>query len=153
MIAGIALLATLSELRRARKDRWDERTSEIESVAVITKVIHRPIETEADGQLSRWKYKFVVDNPGRLPISNVKISIDFQVEVQRLHYNGSRDEPTRTLDMIAPVVAAHAQHEWLRTVLVSHEDRHLLRDTVATVMFETTDRGKHVNHWPRRLKT
>ncbi|NHA70115.1 hypothetical protein [Phycicoccus flavus] len=149
VIAGIALIATLSELRRARRDRSDERTAEIDSVAVITRVVHRPVDAETNGRFSRWKYEFVVDNPGRLPISNVEVTIAFEVDVQRVHYDGSHEDPTRALEMIVPVIGAHARHNWIRTVLIPHTDRHQLRETVATVTFETLDRGAHTNRWPR----
>jgi hypothetical protein len=53
----------------------------------------------------RWVYEFIADNLGQLPIGDALITISFTPDVERLHYDGSIDKPTRTLIMATPVLA------------------------------------------------
>jgi hypothetical protein len=72
----------------------------------------------------------------------------FSFPVTREHVDQSREAPTEVLELGVPVIPARGSKEWTRTVLVDHERRSELKDTVATVTFTTPDAGIVTTQWP-----
>jgi hypothetical protein len=144
-----AFSAAAYQLRRTRSEARELRQMELNSVAVVTEVVQRPARADRHDGRSTWTYRFSVDNPGRLPIVDVQVQIDFAIPVRRLHYNGVEDEPSITLEMGVPVIASHGNASWERTLTIDHESRQALRDTRGTVTFSLVSGGQRTNRWPR----
>jgi hypothetical protein len=89
-----------------------------------------------------------VHNPGRFPITSIDVRIDFTLKQQRLHHNRALDEPSKQLEMIAPVIPANMQKSWTRRIIIDHAEREKLRDTVASVSFDVPDAGRWTTKWP-----
>jgi hypothetical protein len=137
------------ELRLLRKSNLAARQAEIEGVALETTVRVRPNSADFDGKRAVWKYVFSVHNPGRLPITHVKLQIRFPLPVQRLLWDGTVEEKTQVLEKTIPVVPAHGVQSWKRTVLIPYQEHSDLRDTVGTVTYTALDAGRVQTAWPR----
>jgi hypothetical protein len=148
LAAAGAFSAAAYQLSQTRRDALDQRAAEIASVSLDTNVVHRPVKADEMGQ-SRWDYRFIVGNPGRLPISAVELVIKFTTPVSRMHHDRSLEPETYQLDMYVPVIPAGQEKSWNRTVLLLDHDRHEdLRNTVAEVTFSTPDAGRITTTWP-----
>lgn len=148
-VAGAVAAAVAAwQLWRIRVDALDTRAAEIESVALITKVVARPTGASNRAGNGVWEYNYRVHNPGRLPISNVRATITFPCDVQRQHYDGTLDGPTRTLHLHTPVIAPGGSDIRTRRLLIEEDSRPLLNSTTAAVTFHTPDAGEHTTHWP-----
>ncbi len=148
-VAGAVAAAVAAwQLWRIRVDAFDTRAAEIASVALITTVLVRPTEEDSRAGRGVWIYEYAVHNPGRLPISDVCATITLPCDVQRQHYDGTVDAPTRTVDIRTPVVTPGGSHIRRRTLLIDNENRSSLRETRAAVTFHTPDAGEHTTHWP-----
>lgn len=143
-----ALAAATFQIRGLRKDARATRAGEIRGVALETVVKTRPIKAETSDGRSTWEYLFTVHNPGRFPITEIEVHIEFAVPVQRVHYDGSRDTVTRELTFSIPVVPARGHYSRRRAVLVDHDERTKLRQTQSTVRFTTPDAGRLSTTWP-----
>ena len=148
-VAGaVAAVVAAWQLWRIRVDAFDTRAAEIESVALVTTVLIRPTEEDSRAGRGVWTYEYAVHNPGRLPISDVCATITFPCDVQRKHYDGTVDAPTRTVNIRTPVIIPGGSHIRSRTLLIDNENRSSVRDTRAAVTFRTPDAGEHTTHWP-----
>lgn len=148
-VAGAVAAALAAwQLWRIRVEAFDTRAAEIASVAIVTTVVGRP--TEASNRAGRgvWVYEFSVHNPGRLPISDVRATITFPCDVQRQHYDGTLEAPTRALHLRTPVIAPGGGHIRRRSLLIDEDNRSRLDSTSAAVTFHTPDGGAHTTHWP-----
>jgi len=143
-----ALVAAGVQIRGLRRDARDGRVGEILGVAVDTDVVHRPVKADQPGGRSMWEYRFSVHNPGRFPITNLDVRIEFTSDQQRMHYDGSLDAPSRLLEMGAPVIPARSTKAWTRRIVIDHSDHKKLRGTVASVAFMTPDAGAWKTKWP-----
>ena len=148
-VAG-AVAATVAawQLWRIRVDALDTRAAEIASVAAVTTVVARPTEKVSRGGRGIWTYQYTVHNPGRLPVSDVSATITFPCDVQRQHYDGTVDAPTRTVNIRTPVIAPGGSHIRRRRFSIDNESRVELGNTSAAVTFHTPDAGEHTTHWP-----
>jgi hypothetical protein len=89
----VALEFAGSELRRSRAHDRRKRRVEIEGVAVSWVPTEVPRAAQ-DGQgIAGWVYQFTACNRGPLPISDVRVEIQLALKVQRVHYDGHRNEP------------------------------------------------------------
>jgi hypothetical protein len=153
-VAGAVAAAVAAwQLWRIRVDALDSRAAEIASVALVTTVVERPTNGDVCAGRGAWVYEYRVHNPGRLPISDVRATITFPCEVQRLRYDGTLDTPTRKLELRTHVVAPGESHGRRRTLLIDENDWSRLSDTRAVVTFHTPDAGEHTTHWPARRTT
>jgi len=107
---------------------------------------------EGDAQeRGRWVYEFTASNPGQLPISDVVIEISFTLGIERLHYEGSIDKPTKTLSLTTPVIAGGKDRTWQRTLLMNFKGGHAaLENTSAVISFDDAEGARHQNKWPKR---
>jgi len=71
--AAGGFLAAAYQLWGLGQDALNDRAAEILGVAVVTDVVFRPRKPDVGDSCSRWKYGFVVHNPGRLPITDVSV--------------------------------------------------------------------------------
>jgi hypothetical protein len=148
-VAGaVAAIAAAWQLWRIRVDALDTRAAEIDSVTLSTKVVERPTEASIRVGHGVWVYQYEVYNPGRLPITDVCATIAFPCDVQRLHYDGSLDEPTRSLRLHIPVIGPGGSAVHIRKLIIDEDDRALLESTTAEVVFQTPDAGEHATRWP-----
>lgn len=143
-----ALVAAVIQIRGLRRDAIDGRAGEILGVAVETEVVHRPVGADRPGGRSLWEYRFTVHNPGRFPITMVAVRVNFTIDQQRLHYEGSLDSPANHLQMNTPVVPAGGSKEWTRRIIIDHANHKRLRETVSTVEFVAPDAGRCKTTWP-----
>jgi hypothetical protein len=141
------------ELQRSRAQDRRRRQVETEGVAVSWRPSRNPQgprEGDAQGR-GRWVYEITAHNPGQLPISDVVIKICFALDIERLHYDGSIDKPTRILIMTAPVLAGGKERTWNRTLLMTFAgSRTALEETTAVISFDDPEGTRHHNNWPKR---
>lgn len=149
----VALVFAGLELQRSRAQDRRRRQVETDGVAVSWRPSRNPQgprEGDAQGR-GRWVYEFTAYNPGQLPISDVVIKISFTLDVERLHYDGTVDKPTRTLILTTPVLAGGKDRAWNRTLLMNYKDgRAALENTTAIICFDDAEGARHENKWPRR---
>lgn len=96
-----------------------------------------PMEGDAQGH-GRWVYEFTADNPGQLPIGDVLITISFTLDVERFHYDGSIDKPTRALILATPVLAGGKERTWDRILLMNFKGGHAALENTCAVICLTT---------------
>lgn len=150
----VALLFAGLELRRSRKDDQRRRRVEIEGVAVSWVPVEVPrTAQDADGQAS-WVYAVTAYNPGSLPISDVRVEIQFALKVRRVHYDGHLDDPVDRILLDTPVIIGGGERAWRRRLLLNYaEGVDTLPRTQATISFINPDDPcrKQQNFWPKRL--
>ncbi|MGI8448224.1 MAG: hypothetical protein ACR2MP_13790 [Streptosporangiaceae bacterium] len=150
----VALVFAGFELRRSRTHDQRKRRIEIEGVAVSWVPIEVPRTAQDEQGIASWVYQFTACNPGPLPISDVRVEIHFALKVQRVHYDGHRDDPADHLVLVTPVLAGGGERTWRRRLLMSFADsRGALPMTQAEISFiDPDDMGKRQrNHWPKNL--
>ncbi len=147
-----AFLAAAFQLWGLRRDALTARAAELDGVAVETDIVVRPITADAGHGLGKWVYRFVVHNPGRLPISAVVVVVRFPLPVKRLHFDGTLDDAVMHLEMNVPVISAGRSNPWDRTVLVEHAHHGQLRGTKASVTFTAPDAGRLMTTWPAEAR-
>src|SRR5215210_5504028 len=74
------------QLRSSRRAESAARQAEIQGVAVAWRALIVPRVASSDGS-GTWIYEITMNNPGRLPISNVEIDLTFPMHVSRHHYD------------------------------------------------------------------
>ncbi len=147
-----AVLATAFagvEVRRSTMERQDARAAERNGVAVAWAPAIRPNHSDQDGRAT-WVYEIVVQNPGHLPVRDVRVTVVFGVEVRRLHYDGALDEPSSTMHLTTPVVLGGGTRTWRRTVTLPFDDRDQLTSTTASVSFTPADSPRQTNYMDGR---
>lgn len=151
-IAGaVAAIVAAWQLWRIRIDALDTRAAEIDSVSLTTKVLERPTEASSRAGRGVWVYQYEVHNPGRLPITNVRTTIVFPCDVQRLHYDATLDEPTRSLHLRTPVIGPRGGDMHIRKLIISEDNRAFLERTSAVVVFQTPVSTRQTGR-PRRRR-
>jgi len=96
--------------------------------------------------------EFTAYNPGQLPVSDVRVAVQFALDVERVHYDGHVDHPTRTIVLETPVLAGGKERTWRRTLRMNYAASHAaLRETTAVVSFVDLEnpRTRHRNTWPK----
>ena len=149
----VALVFAGLELQRSRAHDRYRRQVEIEGVAVSwspSRNPQGPREGDAQGR-GRWVYDITAYNPGQLPISNIEVKVFFVLDVQRLHYQGTIDDPVRTLILRTPVLAGGKDFTWHRTLLIKFAGAHAaLKETTAVISFYDPEGTCRHNSWPKR---
>jgi hypothetical protein len=106
---------------------------EIEGVAVSWSPPEVPRGPQDSEGGSRWVLEFTAYNPGQLPVSDVRVAVQFALDVERVHYDGHLDPQTRTMP---PVLAGGKERTWRRTLRMNYAASHAaLRETTAVVSF------------------
>ena len=146
--AALGTVAATWQIWRVQIDALDTRAAEIASVALVTTLVERPTEASNRAGRGLWVYRFEVHNPGRLPISDVRATVTFPFDVERQHYDGTLDKPTRTLDLRTPVIAPGGTHTRHRSLLIGEDNRPRADNTKAAITFRTPDAGEHTTYWP-----
>lgn len=137
--------------RRADAER--ERRLSTEGVAAQWRAPVTPHSAEAPDGKAVWRYKFEVQNPGRLPITGVRLEMAFPVEVQRLRREAPPGDETRVLIMTTPVIVGGGTRVWERTLRISYDEARLkLRETTAQVSFLDADGVICHTSWPKQLE-
>ncbi|WP_337060380.1 hypothetical protein [Kineococcus sp. G2] len=151
--AGAAVLAAGAaawQLRQLRRDALEARAAEIASVSVATTVIFKPRDAEVREGRADWTYGYTINNPGRLPVSDVDVTIQYGCEVRRRR-GREYDPPTSTLYLTASVVPPHSSHPSRERILsVAKEDWSRLSEATITVSFIAPDVGRCTTTWPAR---
>jgi hypothetical protein len=93
------------ELRQSRARDRRNRQVEIEGVAVSWSPPEVPRGPQDPEGRSRWILEFTAYSPGQLPVSDVRVEVHFALDVERVHYDGHIDPPTRTMVLETPVLA------------------------------------------------
>lgn len=132
------------ELRLSTRDRRETRAAEIDGVAVAWHPTVRPNHPEHD-DTGTWTYEIVAQNPGRLPIRAVEVTLHFPDQFQRRHYDGAL-ESVKDLVCVEPVILAGARRTWHRTLVLPFTQGELLRLTTASIAFTTATGDRHLNH-------
>jgi hypothetical protein len=149
----VALVFAGVELRRSRSQDRRRLQIETEGVAVSWRPSRNPqgpLENDAQ-ERGRWVYEFIAYNPGQFPISDIVIKIVFALDVQRLHYDGTSDEPNRTIILNTPVLAGGKDRTWERTLLMDFRSGHAaLKETSAVISFDDPEGIRRTNNWPKR---
>ena len=96
--AGAFIFAGVQLFLIRRQDRKD-REVEISGVSVSWRA-PRPETGKLKDETTRdwWRFSFLAQNPGRLPIRNIKVRVEFPVTFQRIRYNDFIEKPTNVLD-------------------------------------------------------
>jgi|KBSSwiStaDraftv2_1062776.scaffolds.fasta_scaffold03029_9 hypothetical protein len=153
-VSGVATVGAVVfaglQVRLVRREQEHERALELRSVTLAWQPTSVETEGHAD-ELGRAKsvYEFVVHNPGRLAITDISVLVTFPCDVERTHYDGSADGPTRTLVLETPVVAGGSSRSWRRGIRLLVRDREVLRQTTAVLTFLDLDKQRHESHWGR----
>ncbi len=149
----VALVFAGLEFQRSRAQDRRRRQVETEGVAVSwspSRNPQGPLERDAQGR-GRWVYEFTAYNPGQLPVSDVVITVSLTLDVERLHYEGSIDKPTKTLILTTPVLAGGKDRTWHRTLLMNFKGCHAaLENTSAVICFDDAEGARQQNKWPKR---
>lgn len=136
------------ELRLSTRDRREARAAEIDGVAVAWHPTVRPNHPDPEGNAA-WTYEVVAQNPGRLPIRAVEVTLHLAGQFQRLHYDGAL-QPVTELVLVEPVILASSRRTWRRTLVLPFDQGHLLSQTTASIAFTPATGGRHVNHMDGR---
>lgn len=150
----LALVFAGLELRRSRAHDRRKRRIEVEGVAVSWIPTEVPRTAQDEEGLASWVYKFTACNPGSLPISDVRVEIVFALKVQRVQFDGHRDDPVDRLVMVTPVLAGGGERDWRRRLLLNFaESKDALPRTRAVISFiDPDDPGRRqYNYWPKHL--
>jgi hypothetical protein len=148
----VALVFAGLELRQSRARDRRNRQAEIEGVAVSWSPPEVPRGPQDPEGRSRWILEFTAYNPGQLPVSDVRVEVHFALDVERVHYDGHADPPTRTMVLETPVLAGGKERTWRRTLRMNYAASHAaLRETTAVVSFVDLEdpRTRHQNIWPK----
>ena len=148
----VALVFAGLELRQSRARDRRNRQVEIEGVAVSWRPPEVPRGPQDPEGRSRWVLEFTAYNPGQLPVSDVQIAVRFALDVERVHYDGHVDQPTRTMVLETPVLAGGRERTWRRTLRMNYAASHAaLRETTAIISFVDLEdpRTRHQNTWPK----
>jgi hypothetical protein len=148
----VALVFAGLELRRSRAHDRRKRRVEIEGVAVSWVPSEVPRTAQDEEGLASWVYRFTACNPGQLPISDVRVEILFGLKVQRVQYDGHRDDPVDRQVMETPVLAGGGERTWRRRLLMNFaESQDALPRTRAVISFTDPDdpSGRQYNYWPK----
>jgi hypothetical protein len=148
----VALVFAGIELLRSRRRDQRRRRVELEGVAVSWRPPQVPRGPQEARERGLWVYDFTAYNPGQLPISDVRVEVTFALDVERLHYDGHPEEPTRTLILETPVLAGGKERTWHRRLLMNYEDAHAaLPKTSAVISFINPEdpSKRQENRWPK----
>lgn len=161
MAALVAVLVGGSQLLQLKRQMEDaRRQAEVrerryrqlsrDGVSVTWSPIERPRAADGDDRGAVWRYQVVVQNPGRLPITDVNVRLDFPCDVQRLHYDGLLDKPaTRVVELGVPVIAGGDRRVWTRSLRMPFDCRDKLRGIKASVSFYDEEGEPRTNVWPK----
>lgn len=150
----VALVFAGLELRRSRLEDQRRRRVEIEGVAVSWVPDRAPRAPQDAQGRATWVYKFTAFNPGSLPVSDVRVEVQFGVNVQRLRYDGYCDEPADKIRLGTPVIAGGGERAWTRSLVMDYaEGAAALPSTQAVISFtDPDDPGRtQRNTWPKRV--
>jgi len=149
----VAALATAAaggfagwQILMLRQDRKATVQMERDGVAVTWVQAVRPHVADQDG-FATWVFEITVHNPGRMPIRNVEVDMDFPRAVRRVHGDKQVDEPTDHLDLGLPVMAGISSKTWRRTLRLLFDESQSLRGITARVSFVDLEGHQHSNRW------
>lgn len=90
--AGVGLWFAGGQLKIVRRQHdYDLRVAN-DGVAVSWRALEAPHSARPDGT-AQWLYEIGVQNPGRLPIQNIKVQVVFPCEVIRIRSTGPPTDP------------------------------------------------------------
>jgi hypothetical protein len=140
--AGIQLLAF-------RRDAAHQDQVELKGVAVSWRAKEVPTGPDLDGT-STALYTFTVHNPGRMPITEVEVSITAPCELLRVHFDGSTEHLGEGFDLDTPVIAGGDKQSWDRRLRLRYDERQGMRELAAKIKFVSLKSGEtHTNIWGR----
>lgn len=151
LVAAFGAVAAIAwavlEFRRRRTADLDARAAELLGVALTYQVL-KPRDNEVVDGKGRFTYAFTLNNPGRLPISLVRVSIQYPGPIQRVHSNGLVDPAASDYEMYVAAVAPYGQHPWRRSFDVPRDLWDSMRTTKAVIQFTSPDAGQCSTTWP-----
>lgn len=154
VLAAVATVAAVAwagyEFHRTRLAELDARVAEIEAVTMEIAELIKPNPSEVHEALGVFVYTFELQNPGRLPLTDVSVHLKYPGPVQRMHSDAAktRGESKDVHEMYTPSVAAHGTHRWRRQLVVPEKFHDQMRKTTAEIGFTTADAGAIVVNWP-----
>lgn len=145
-IATIAAVAFAGwQLLMFRRDQAAQAAAELKGVAVSWYPKIKPHKPETDGWAT-WVFDVSAHNPGRLPISDVEVDLEFPREFRRVRYDRSVDDPASLLNVGMAVLVGGESKVWERTLRMPF-DGPSLRGVRATIQFTGIDGIRHTNTW------
>ena len=102
LIAVVGLFFTGAQLLVMNRAAAMERRVAREGVVVSWEPVEAPRAAEPDGT-GVWEYEIQVQNPGALPVDNLRVDWHFRLPVQRRR-QGHLDPPTTHLELVQPVL-------------------------------------------------
>lgn len=138
------------EVLRLVKEGRERARREIAGVSVTWETLESPTGPDSRGR-ARWRYKYVITNPGGMPIDNVECSVEFPLDVRRVRFNGEVEPPSRSMTLQQPVIVGGGQRTWTRTLELDFAERAGLGNVSARVTFRDIAREQHTNVWPRMV--
>ncbi len=129
----VALIYVAIQVKDLRVERRLEQTVELDGVAVLWQARSVPRSPDEDGW-STADYTFLAYNPGRLPITDVVVTVEVPCEVRRVHHDGLVDALTRQFTLTTPVIrGAGGEREWRRALSVRWDETTQMRDGQPTI--------------------
>ncbi len=144
--AGAALAALvfgLVSVLQVQRGRREERDFARDGVAAMWQAseVSGP---DVDGK-STSRYVFTVVNPGRSPIRDVFVEVDFQIPVSRVRDGQAADPADRRWELVTPVIGGGAERVWERRLEMAWADRERLHEMTAVVHFHDSSGISHNN--------
>jgi hypothetical protein len=152
-VSGVATAIAVGfagiQLRSFRRDAKHQERVELDGVAVSWRAREVPTKPDPDGT-STALYTFTVHNPGRLPITDVNVTVTVPCDVARVHFDGSIEPPSREFRLDTPVIAGGDKQAWDRRLRLRYDERQSMRDLKAHIKFWSVKSGEaHTNTWGR----
>ena len=149
--AALAIVFAVREFRHQKRDDLDARIAELLGVSLSYR-LEKPRRSEVRNNHGIYSYKFTVHNPGRLPINQVSVWMDYPGAMTRVHSDGSEDPQARRYEMYVASVAARDTFTWERRLKVHQDLWSRMRDTKAQIWFTAPDAGEFMTMWPARTE-
>lgn len=145
LLSAAATAFAAWELRENVRERRKARRVETEGVAVTWQPKVRPKQAHASGDAT-WTYVVEAQNPGRLPIRNVKVVLELPIAVRRAHDDKEADPSVRQLRLGAPALLGGGSRTWRRKVRIPFASRGRLKEIQGHITFTDADGVTRTNH-------
>lgn len=144
---AVAVLFTAIELGSLGRHRRISAAAELDGVGVAWELVTHPRMPDEHGY-GVWGFHIVAQNPGQLPIRDVRVVVDMPCEVRRVNYDATLGEPTRFIEMRLAAMLGNTSRSWNRELRLLFADRDTLGDIRATITFTDYRGTVRTNRWP-----
>lgn len=151
MASGIAVATlgfTAVQVYILRRQWREERRIALQGVSVSWRAETAPDHADPGGD-AEWVYKIKIQNPGKMPVDDILITLHLSPAVKRVHYSGRLGKPTHVLTFRQPVLPGGDYREWARRLRIRYDERSLLTETYAELKFRDVEMHRQLARWPR----